>query len=58
MRTGDQYRAEAARCEQAAQAERDPRLRESWHKMATTYYRLAALADKNDKGDLDRHQPR
>jgi hypothetical protein len=52
MASGNEYREEAARCEQRARIENDPTLKARWQARAARYYRLAALPDKNDKGGL------
>jgi hypothetical protein len=52
MTKGDQYRALAAQYERRARATNDPSLQTERNKVATAYYRLADLADLNDKGGL------
>ena len=52
MSEGDPYRERAAEFEARAEAEGDPAARVEWLKIASAYFRLGDLADKNPKGGL------
>jgi hypothetical protein len=52
MSQGDPYRTHAAEFDARAKAESIPAARVEWMKIASAYYRLADLADKNPKGGL------
>ena len=52
MTSAQQYRAKAREFSAMASREKNPRLQVEYGGMAEAYFRLALLADKNQKTDL------
>src|SRR3954451_17158808 len=52
MSTADEYRKKVAEFEDRARGEKSPTSRVEWIKMATSYRKLAELADRNAKTDV------